>query len=153
MKVYTRTENGTATEVSLKDGLSEINHAMLSRRNGQRKVRTMSSISRNDYAIEYQDGGKVTLVVTEKTEEAPAETESKGRRIVTVKGKRYVVGTIVPAQTDRKKIGENSYSLPHPAYVAYWSERSGETFGATRSASASNKPGTVGRAIWDAVNR
>lgn len=149
MKVYTRTENGTATEVSLKDGLSEINHAQLSGRNGQRKVRRMSSISRTDFAIEYQDGGKVTLIVTEKTEEAPAEAESKGRRIVTVKGKRYIATGITPAKP--KTPGCVSW-IPE-AYLSYWTERNGETFGATRHATASNKPGTVGRAIWDAVNR
>ncbi|WP_329142758.1 hypothetical protein OIU91_04005 [Streptomyces sp. NBC_01456] len=38
------------------------------------------------------------------------------------------------------------------AYVSYWSERNGETFGPTRTTNGDAKPGTVGRAIWDAVN-
>lgn len=77
------------------------------------------------------------------------ETDSHGRRIITVKGKRYVVGTVVPAQPKT----EGAVTWIPEAYVSYWSERNGETFGATRFASASRKPGTIGRAIWDAVNR
>lgn len=145
MEIYERTEGNHTFEVSVKDGLTEINHAQL---NGKRNVKSMSQITRTDYVIEYRNGSKVTF---RRTQAKPAPVED-GPTIVTVKGKRYVVGTIVPAQTDRKKIGKNSYSLPHPAYVRYWSERDGEAFGATRHANASNKSGTVGRAIWDAVS-
>jgi hypothetical protein len=65
MKIYSRTENGTATQISVKDGLAEINHAMMA---GRRDVRTMSSISRTDYAIEYKDGRKVRLVQVDAPE-------------------------------------------------------------------------------------
>jgi hypothetical protein len=143
MATYQRTEDGVVTVVSVKEGLAEINNAMMA---GKREVRTMSSITRTDYAIEYKDGRKVTLVRCVDPE--PAEAA----RIITVKGKRYVVGPIKPEQTERKKIGNHSYSLPHPAYASYWSERNGVAFGPTRGCSGRNKPGTVGRAIWDAVN-
>jgi hypothetical protein len=151
MKVMERTENGITAHVTMTEGLREINTAMME---GKRQVRTMSCAGTHA-TIEYKDGRKVTMRRVEINEAdfiAPAPPIKDGPKIVTVKGKRYVVGTIVPAQTDRKKIGENSYSLPHPAYVAYWSERNGKSFGATRHASANNKPGTIGRAIWDAVS-
>lgn len=69
-KVYERTENGTVTHVSIREGLDEINHAMMA---GKRDVRTMSSISRTDYAIEYKDGRSVRLVRVD----APAETDER----------------------------------------------------------------------------
>ncbi|KUF18820.1 hypothetical protein [Streptomyces silvensis] len=69
MKVYQRTENGgTPTTISQADGLQEVNHAMMG---GKRGVRTMSSITRTDYAIEYKDGRSVRLVLVD----APAPEE------------------------------------------------------------------------------
>ncbi|MFB7114100.1 hypothetical protein [Streptomyces sp. NPDC056291] len=144
MKVYERTENGTTTRVSVREGRDEINHVMM---DGKRDVRSMSAY-RTDANIEYKDGRKVRLILVDAPEEQPAETDSKGRRIVTVKGKRYIVGKVVPARPKT----EGAISWIPEAYVSYWSERNSETFGATRHASASNKPGTIGRAIWDAVN-
>ncbi|MFF3140847.1 hypothetical protein ACFVRU_03685 [Streptomyces sp. NPDC057927] len=163
-KIYERTENGSTTRVSKSEGLAEINHAMMA---GKRDVRTMSSITRTDFAIEYKDGRKVRLVLVDEPEAGPAAinqapttdectcgcrqvkmTASKGPRVVTVKGKRYFVSAITPAQP--RTPGAKSW-VPE-AYLSYWTERNGETFGATRHASASRKPGTVGRAIWDAVN-
>ncbi|MFJ9408613.1 hypothetical protein [Streptomyces sp. NPDC101393] len=82
-------------------------------------------------------------------EEGPTAWTGEATRIVTVKGKRYVVGTIVPARPRTE--GAKSW-IPR-AYVSYWSERNGEAFGATRSTNGDAKPGTVGRAIWDAVNQ
>ncbi|MFF6928307.1 hypothetical protein [Streptomyces californicus] len=73
MKVYERTENGTATQVSVKEGLAEINDAMMA---GKRGVRTMSSISRTDYAIEYKDGRSVRLVQVDAPEESADEDSS-----------------------------------------------------------------------------
>lgn len=113
----------------------------------ERSTRTMSSINRTDYSIVYRDGRAVTLKLVDEL--TKVETDSRGRRIVTVKGKRYIVGTITPAEP--RTPGAKSW-IPE-AFVCYWSERNGETFGATRSACGSQKPGTVGRAIWDAVNR
>ena len=66
MKLYERTEDGTTTRVSIREGLDEINHAQMA---GKRDVRTMSSITRTDFAIEYKDGRKVRLVRVD----APAE--------------------------------------------------------------------------------
>lgn len=144
-KVYERTENGTTTHVSTEAGRSEINHAMMG---GKRDVNEMSSLSRTDYAIEYKDGRKVTLKLIDAPADKPAETDSHGRRIVTAKGKRYVVGAIVPAQP--RTPGAKSW-IPN-AYVSYWSERNGEAFGPTRHAGGDDKPGTVGRAVWDAIS-
>jgi hypothetical protein len=141
-KIYERTENGVTAQVSVRDALAEVNHAMM---DGKGDVREMSS-SRGRHSIEYKDGRSVKL--TEVDAPAPVETDSRGDRIISVQGKRYVVGTLVPARP--KTPGAKSWTPE--AYVSYWSERNGETFGATRFASASGKPGTVGRAIWDAVN-
>lgn len=184
-KVYERTENGVTKVVSKREGLDEINHAMMA---GKHAVRTMSSITRTDFAIEYKDGQSVRLVQVDAVcgnqikygknvcvredghigphrdteaseahafrwfdnEGTPAEeTDSEGRQIITVKGKRYVVSTITPA---RPRAEGATFWIPR-AYVTYWSERNGETFGPTRSTNGDAKPGTVGRAIWDEVNR
>lgn len=144
-KVYERTENGTVTHVSIREGLDEINHAMME---GSREVRSMSGISRTDYAIEYKDGRKVKLVRVEAPAEQPAIVPGpkvwtgEATRIVTVKGKRYVVGAVRPSRTRATR-----------SYIHYWSERNGEAFGPTRDTHSDAKPGTVGRAIWDAVSR
>ncbi|MGI5408207.1 hypothetical protein ACQEV9_15570 [Streptomyces chartreusis] len=140
-KVYERTENGVTSTVSQRAGLDEINHAMMA---GKRNVREMSA-GRTDAQIAYKDGRSVRLTLVD----APAEeTDSKGRRIVTVKSKRYIVSAVTLARP--RTPGATSW-IPE-AYVSYWSERNGEIFGATRHASASRKPGTIGRAIWDAVS-
>lgn len=74
MKVYERTENGTVTTVGQKTGLAEINAAMMGA--GRRAVRTMSSITRTDYAIEYTDGRSVRLVLVDApVKEMPAAEE------------------------------------------------------------------------------
>ncbi|TJZ55596.1 hypothetical protein FCH28_09655 [Streptomyces piniterrae] len=224
MKVFERTENGVTSTVSKREGLDEINHAQMG---GKRDVRTMSSITRTDFAIEYKDGRKVRLVLVDapertsprfafgdlvmtdqglgkvakvisvprrngtritrydveldtggeiyahesdvrpfepemKSPEQPAEERTAliqrradGHdlmgRVVTVKGKDYVVSRIVPA--DRPVHTGAPKGWEPRAYVDYWSERDGMRFGATRTAGPDAKPGTVGRAIWDAVNR
>ena len=58
---------------------------------------------------------------------------------VTVKGQRYIVGEI------------RSFPGGEP-FAKYRCDVDGVATGATRSAKASLKPGTVGRAVWDAVN-
>ncbi|MYW28209.1 hypothetical protein [Streptomyces sp. SID2119] len=89
MKVYERTENGTATQVSVKDGLAEINDAMMA---GKREVRTMSSISRTDYAIEYKDGRSVRLVQVDTS--AP-EGYTTGQAVVVRRpGQDPIAGTV-----------------------------------------------------------
>ncbi|WP_432118472.1 hypothetical protein [Streptomyces sp. bgisy032] len=146
MKAYKRTENGVTSIVSKGEGLAEINHAMME---GKRQVEMMSSISRTDYAIEYKDGRSVRLLLVDAPAEEPAETDSEGRRIVAVKGKRYVVSAITPARPRT----EGASSWVPEAYVTYWSGGPlGLPSGPTRFARGSAKPGTVARAIWDAVN-
>jgi hypothetical protein len=151
MTYFIRTEDGVAKNVTKEEGLAEANRCMM---DGKREVAEMTAVS-DFYYIWYKDGRKVTLSCQRGEEmpapkaERPAEADSKGRRIVAVKGKRYVVGAIVPA---RPKTEGVATWVPE-AFVSYWSERNGRAFGATRFAAASGKPGTTGRAIWDAVNR
>jgi hypothetical protein len=150
MKVYKRTENGVTTFVSLKDGAAEADRAQMGPR---RDIREMSS-SRGRHSIVYRDGRKVTLVMVDRQEDATPRTIETGHtaprfHIVTVKGKRYAVSEIIPARPWTP--GAKTW-IPY-ASVSYWSERNGERFGATRTASEVSKPSTVGRAIWDAVNR
>jgi hypothetical protein len=144
-KVYERTENGVTSIVSVEAARAEGDHAMMA---GRRDVRSMSS-GYGHHVIEYKDGRKVTLKMVDAPAEEPAETDSKGRLIVTVKDKRYIVDRIISA---RPKTDDSPTWIPE-AFANYWSERDGEIFGPTRSACASMKPGTVGRAIWDAVNQ
>jgi hypothetical protein len=73
-KVYERTENGTTTHVSIREGLAEINHAMMA---GKREVETMSSVTSTDYAIEYKDGRTVTLTRVDAPVEQPAATDER----------------------------------------------------------------------------
>lgn len=68
MKVYQRTEDGAVTEVSVKDAMAEVNHAMME---GKNKVRRMSS-GRGQHRIEYKNGRSVCLVELEATEEQAA---------------------------------------------------------------------------------
>lgn len=136
-RIYRRTENGTETLISVPEALAEVNDAMMG---GSHKVETMSS-GHGNHQIEYKDGRMVSLVEIEET--IPVKSP-----IVVVKGRRYVVSSITPARPRTE--GVKSW-IPQ-AYVSYWTERNGQAFGATRHASASNKPGTIGRAIWDAVN-
>jgi hypothetical protein len=77
------------------------------------------------------------------------ETDAHGRRIISVKGKRYIVANrISPA-----KVTEHSNGTTHrwPGGVDYWSERNGDTFGPVCTALGNSKPGTVGAAIWATV--
>ncbi|MFF9568479.1 hypothetical protein [Streptomyces sp. NPDC014685] len=145
-KIYLRTEDGIDSYMSVKDALAEVNDAMMGRLSRERSTRTMSS-SHGHHVIEYRDGRRVSLVEIDAVK--PHETDNKGRRIIAVKGKRYVVGSVTQA---RPRAEGASTWIPE-AYVSYWAERNGERFGATRSASGSRRPGTVGRAIWDAVSR
>ncbi|MFJ3834466.1 hypothetical protein ACIPY6_02995 [Streptomyces sp. NPDC090054] len=147
-KVYERTEDGATTIVSLKDGGAEADRAQMGPR---RDIREMSS-SRGRHSITYRDGRKVTLVMVDRPEAAPTGTVQADRpstnfRIVTAKGKRYVVSKVIPARP--RTPGAKTW-IPY-ASVSYWSERNGERFGATRSAAENSKPGTTGAAIWAQV--
>lgn len=148
-KIYRRTVDGVESFVTVKEALAEVNDAMIGRVARERSTRTMSS-SRGQHDITYRDGRRVVLIEIDAP--APVEAASDGRRIVTVKGKRYVVGAVVPEQTERRQISKHSYSLPHPAYVRYWSAGpTGLPSGPTRDCSGRSKPGTVGHAIWNAI--
>lgn len=81
--------------------------------------------------------------------DAPEQT-ADGLRIVTVKGKRYIVSKRI-SQSQTSVIG--GVERTWPGGVNYWSERNGKEFGATRVALSDSKPGTVGAVIWAAVNR
>lgn len=141
MTYFIRTENGTAANVTKEAGLAEANRCMM---DGKREVAEMTAVS-GFYYIWYKDGRKVTL--SRQDGDMPADKD--GRRVVTVKGKYYVVSAITPARP--RTPGVKSW-VPE-AYVSYWSGgQLGLPSGPTRHASASAKPGTVGRAIWDAVN-
>lgn len=144
-KVFKRTENGATTYVSIREGLDEINHAMMA---GKKDVREMFEGS-TGARITYKDGRRVLLLKVDTPAERPTETDSESRRLVTVKGKRYIVSEITPA---RPKVEGVPAWVPE-AYVSYWAGGPlGLPSGPTRTAKASMKPGTVGRAIWDAVN-
>ncbi|MFF8656789.1 hypothetical protein [Streptomyces huasconensis] len=180
-KVYKRTENGTTTYISIRQGLDEINRAQMT---GERDVRTMSSITRTDYDIEYKDGRTVRLI---QIDGVCANQWEYGKDVCVLKA-----GHVGPHQTTEKREAWTfswfdsegaPAEQPEPGpkawtgeatrivtvkgkryavgplrqdgflpYVHYWSERNGKTVGATRSTSGDAKPGTVGRTIWDAVN-
>lgn len=149
MTYFIRTEDGVAANVTKEVGLAEANRCMM---DGKREVAEMTAVS-GFYYIWYKDGRKVTLSRQDGDMPKPAEAETiklwtgQTGRIVTVKGKRYVAGTVNPAREAHDAMGARE------AYVHYWSERNGKPFGATRFGQASSKPGTVARAVWDAVNR
>ncbi|MEU0667166.1 hypothetical protein ABZ508_02685 [Streptomyces lavendulocolor] len=82
-KVYERTENGTVTTVDRVAGLAEINAAMIGET--RKTVRTMSSISRTDYAIEYKDGRSVRLALVDAPE-APAAEDEPTENVVSMRG-------------------------------------------------------------------
>lgn len=98
-KVYERTENGTTAIVSKSEGRDEINHAMMG---GQRAVRTMSSITWTDFAIEYKDGRSVRLVLVDEPAEA-TEEPAFDEHVISYNGGK--VHTAMPA------IGDNAYPL------------------------------------------
>ncbi|MFE4857410.1 hypothetical protein [Streptomyces sp. NPDC056670] len=95
MKIYERTENGTVTTVERETGLAEINAAMMGET--KRTVRTMSSINRTDYAIDYKDGRSVRLVLVD----APAPEGFVQGQAVTVQrpGREPLTGTVAHIHT------------------------------------------------------
>jgi len=144
MKVYNRTENGTTVQVSVKDAMAEVNAAMMGPR---RNIREMSSVQ-GSHTIVYRDRRRVRLDEVDAPERTMRTGAYTTRKKVTVKGKSYIVTAVTPA---RPRTPEAVSWIPE-AYVSYWAERNGTAFGPTRSGKASMRPGTVGRAIWDAVN-
>mgnify|MGYP001577549880 FL=1 len=160
--VYERTENGVVAFFGIRTGLDEINEAMMGAT--RRNVKVMSSINSTDYAIEYKDGRKVKLIRVANPKlsapelEAPKPVDRTALiykrqsgdvmgRVVTVKGKDYVLAELTPA--DRRPVLVYAPNGWKPtAYVTYWSVRNGERFGATRTAGPEAKPGTVGHTIY-----
>lgn len=153
-KVYNRTENGATETVSQRQGLDEINAAMMHR---SHEVKEMSQISRTDYVIGYKSGDTVMLKLVDAPDEVAPVAERTAviyrraggdvmGRVVTVKGKDYVMTELVPADRPIHKNAPKGWTPT--AYVTYWSMRSGERFGATRTARPSDKPGSVGHALF-----
>lgn len=60
-KIFERTEGGVTTHVSVREGLAEVNTAMME---GKRNVRRMSS-GRTRHDIEYNDGRKVIMTLVD----------------------------------------------------------------------------------------
>lgn len=147
MTYFIRTENGIAANVTKAEGLAEANRCMM---DGKREVATMTATT-DMYMIWYKDGRRVYLSrqTGDMPEPATKVDGSKGRKIVTVKGRQYVVSVVTPA---RPKVEGVPTWVPE-AYVSYWfGGPLGLPSGPTRTAKASMRPGTVGRAIWEAVN-
>lgn len=140
-KVYERTENGVTTHIPVREAMAEVEHAMMA---GRKDVKRMSS-GRTQHLIDYKDGRRVSMRLVD----APVpRTDEEGRRIVTIGEKLYVADAVTPARP--RTPGATSW-IPE-AYVRYWSGGlTGRPAGPTRTGKASMKPGTVGRAVWDAV--
>ncbi|MHC3392070.1 hypothetical protein ACLQ2E_21785 [Streptomyces lavendulocolor] len=83
IKIYERTANGVLTTVDRAAGLAEINAAMIGET--KKTVRTMSSINRTDYAIDYRDGRSVRLVLVDAPE-APATEDEPTGNVVSMRG-------------------------------------------------------------------
>ncbi|MGW4803077.1 hypothetical protein [Kitasatospora sp. NPDC004272] len=148
---HIRTENGVPTLITSQEAIDEVNSAS----NGPlRKDVPSMSTSRHGATLHYRDSrGTVDIrpatpeeieTLTAKQAEEQPETTTDGRRIITVKGKRYVVSDVRYSQT-----------ATSPACVDYWSERNGRAFGPTRWAGTehAHKTGTVAAAIWAEVTR
>ncbi len=159
--VYQRTENGVTAIVSRADGIAELNAAQMGVT--KRNVKTMSSISRSDYAIEYKDGRKVRLILVANPElSVPEQVAPKPvdrtaliykrqsgdvmGRVVTVKGKDYVLAELTPANRPVPAYAAKNWKPI--AYVTYWSVRDGKRFGATRTAGPEARYGTVGHTLY-----
>lgn len=81
-KRYERIENGTTTHVSMREGLDEINHAMMA---GKRDVRQMSA-GRAGARIAYKDGRLVRLTVVDASELAEPVADEPRPEWRTLKG-------------------------------------------------------------------
>lgn len=173
MKVYQRTENGVTTTVTQKTGMDEINHAKMG---GRSAVKTMSSITRTDYAITYKDGRDVRLVLTEVTEDTVITAQNEGEAIL-LRAERQEERRAIAAQAAtpasaeeperallyRRNDGNHVYgpvlTFKGKRYVIdggvsvrtgrvnYFSVRNGERFGPIRDSFPSARPGTVGYAV------
>lgn len=147
-RTHLRTENGLPALVTRQQAVDEVDSAS----NGPlRKDVLQMSTSRHGATLHYRDGRTVDIrpatpeeieTLTAKQAEEHPETTADGRRIITVKGKRYVVSAVRYSQT-----------ATSPACVDYWSERNGRAFGPTRWAGTehAHKTGTVAAAIWAAA--
>lgn len=103
-KIFKRTENGTTTFVSIREGLNEANHAMM---DGKRDVKTMSAGS-GRYDITYKDGRHVVLIKVD----APApEGFTQGQAVVVQR----------PGQLPRT--GTVAHIHTAPGYVAVLDDR------------------------------
>ncbi|NML54784.1 hypothetical protein HHL19_18735 [Streptomyces sp. R302] len=98
--IYQRTENGTTTPVSRRAVQAEINAAVMDK--AKKTVRTVSSINRTDYSIEYRDGRQVRLVRVH-VDETPTTRIPFGT-LVTVDGR---VGKVCHSWGAYQAVGES----------------------------------------------
>lgn len=100
MKVYRRIEAGKDVEtVSVREGLDEINHAMMG---GRRNVKAMSSVNRNDYVINYRDGRTVRLTQVEQPE--PVEVEATETEAWSTAGAKMLLHRFTSADADGRAV-------------------------------------------------
>jgi hypothetical protein len=81
-KIFERTENGTTAHVSIREGLAEVNTAMME---GKRDVRRMSSGSTR-HSIEYKDGRRVLLVLVSEPKPEPEPAPMADVHVVSYSG-------------------------------------------------------------------
>ncbi|OKI19262.1 hypothetical protein [Streptomyces sp. CB03911] len=150
---HVRTENGVPALLTTKEALAEVNLVMMDKA-AKRSTRTVSARG-SSANIEYRDGRKVDIRPATAEDvavltPAPAPLQKRGQelRLIVAKGKRYLVGKAQPAVPYTEGA---TWCRPYAA-VNYWTERNGATFGPTLSATEVAKRGTVGAAIWAAVN-
>lgn len=145
---HVRTENGVPALLPSKEALAEVDLVMMDKA-AKRSTKAVSA-ARSAANIEYRDGRKVairpatpeditaltplTVTPAEVAKNVRIPRAPEGSRIVAAKGKQYVVTTVLRGSVD------------------YWTFRNGRAYGSTREASESDKPGTVGAAVWVAVN-
>lgn len=79
----------------------------------------------------------------------PDETDSEGRRVVTVNDNRYVIISTPPARPQDSR----STTWTGDPYVRYQTERDGKAIGPVRYGRPGDKPGSTQRGIWEAATR
>jgi hypothetical protein len=103
-KVFKRSENGSTTYVSIREGMVEINHAMMA---GKKDVREMFEGS-TGARITYKDGRRVTFLKVDAPEEQPAET-SEHPDAWTVAGAGTLLHRFTQADKDGRALCNKSF--------------------------------------------
>ena len=130
---YRTDESGTTRRVENKAALAEISAAQMDTHHLDCSVEEVS-YSNGNAEIKYSDGRVIHIRRVRKTEGTTIE----------FKGKKYVTGNVRPWTHQ----GTTTWS------VNYWSGGlTGQPAGPTRFSSANNKPGSVGHAVWTAIQK